>query len=99
MSRLGPCFNGRSIPAVGNVVFVSLLFFLIFGIIMTNTYKGMFFYCEIPEEHQDYVAEEYGLEIGRYVKPFMKSDCLNLNGTWVNQNAHFDPRPWARWSR
>jgi voltage-dependent calcium channel L type alpha-1D len=36
----------RSIPAIGNVMLICLFFFLIFGIICVNYFKGTYFYCK-----------------------------------------------------
>jgi hypothetical protein len=34
-----------SIPGIMNVMIVSLLFYLIFGVIGINYFKGLYFYC------------------------------------------------------
>lgn len=56
-----------------------MLFFLIFGIIAVNFFKGKFFYC-------DYTNVD-----GAFV-PFVnhKWDCLSLGGEWVNKPWRFD---------
>lgn len=35
----------KSIPSVANVLIICCLFFLIFGILGLNFFKGQFFYC------------------------------------------------------
>ena len=37
----------NSIPYIGDVIIVSLLFLLLFAILCTNFYKGLLFNCEI----------------------------------------------------
>jgi hypothetical protein len=39
----------RSVPTIGNVMLISLFFFLLFGIIGVNYFKGTFFYCDFEE--------------------------------------------------
>jgi len=41
-----------AIPKIVNVIVISLLFFLIFGIIGVNYLKGIYFYCEPIEEFE-----------------------------------------------
>lgn len=36
----------RSVPSIGNVILVSLFFFVLIGIIGVTYFKGAFFYCE-----------------------------------------------------
>ena len=59
-----------SIPGIINVLILSCIFFLLFGIFFTNFYKGQFFYCHTVE----------GLEFDIITK----WDCLDAGGEWLN---------------
>jgi hypothetical protein len=69
----------NAIPGIINVLVISLLFFLLFGILGVNYFKGAFFYC-----HKDNVVEELSdiIEVSQ--------DCLNSGGEWHNRNQNFD---------
>jgi len=82
-----------AIPPAMNVTLVCLLFFLIFAIVLTDTFKGKLFSCDfdsLTPVGQRALAYDYGLTKLTYKKPFMKTDCLRYNGTWANANSHFD---------
>jgi hypothetical protein len=69
----------NSMPGIGNVMVISLLFFLLFGIFGLTYFKGTFFNCvmdNIPETMMDLVDDRWF--------------CTNLGGEWVNKDAHFD---------
>jgi len=36
----------RSVPSIGNVMLVSMFFYVIISIICVNFFKGEFFYCD-----------------------------------------------------
>ena len=59
-----------AIPNIFNVLIISLLFFLIFGIIAVNYFKGTYFYCELID----------GLETNLIDT---KWDCINNGGRWT----------------
>lgn len=63
-----------AIPSIINVIIVSMVFFLIFGIIGVNYFKGTFFSCifgdPFPDGYGDGVATKW--------------DCLNMGGAWLN---------------
>jgi hypothetical protein len=73
-----------AIPSLFNVLIISLMFFMICGIIGVNYFKGTFFSCEfgniVPLEMihntQDFVNTKY--------------DCLNQGGEWINADQNFD---------
>lgn len=44
-----------SIPDIFNVLIISLLFFLVFGIFSVNYFKGAFYYCEIDGMESQYI--------------------------------------------
>ena len=63
-----------AIPNIINVTIISLLFFLIFGIIAVNYFKGTYYYCETSS----------ALEMDT------KWDCINAGGTWMHTFWKFD---------
>ncbi|XP_075973762.1 voltage-dependent T-type calcium channel subunit alpha-1G-like isoform X2 [Anticarsia gemmatalis] len=64
-----------SLRPIGNIVLICCTFFIIFGILGVQLFKGAFFYCE-------------GANI-KNVKN--KSDCLAIDGNvWVNRKYNFD---------
>ncbi|CAH2234985.1 jg18984 [Pararge aegeria aegeria] len=64
-----------SLRPIGNIVLICCTFFIIFGILGVQLFKGAFFYCE-------------GANI-KSVKN--KSDCLAIDGNvWVNRKYNFD---------
>ena len=64
-----------AIPSVLNVMIISLLFFLIFGIIGVNYFKGQFFYC--GNAHlDDKVFGNLNVAIED------KWACINSGGEW-----------------
>ncbi|XP_063362295.1 voltage-dependent T-type calcium channel subunit alpha-1G-like isoform X2 [Cydia amplana] len=64
-----------SLRPIGNIVLICCTFFIIFGILGVQLFKGAFFYCE-------------GANI-KNVKN--KSDCLGIEGNvWVNRKYNFD---------
>ena len=69
----------KALPSIGNVSIISLLFFLIFGIIGVNYFKGQFFYCamdKVPSSLQANVVDQWS--------------CIDLGGVWLNKDANFD---------
>lgn len=73
-----------AIPSLFNVLIISLMFFLICGVIGVNYFKGSFFSCvfgtSFPQDYTDntqlYVVDKF--------------DCINLGGTWENADSNFD---------
>ncbi|XP_064071851.1 voltage-dependent T-type calcium channel subunit alpha-1G-like isoform X2 [Vanessa tameamea] len=64
-----------SLRPIGNIVLICCTFFIIFGILGVQLFKGAFFYCE-------------GANI-KTVRN--KSDCLAIDGNvWVNRKYNFD---------
>jgi voltage-dependent calcium channel T type alpha-1G len=69
----------NAIPDIGNVMVVSVLFLLLFAILGTNMYKGLFFYCltdNVPEGLADKITDKF--------------DCMDYGGEWVNKDQNFD---------
>ena len=67
-----------ALPQVFNVLLISGLFFLIFGILGLNYFKGIFFSC-----NKEGIVDS-GLSI------VTKWDCYNLGGSWKNSVYNFD---------
>lgn len=64
-----------SLRPIGNIVLICCTFFIIFGILGVQLFKGTFFYCE--GEHIKGVKN--------------KTDCLSINGNaWINRKYNFD---------
>nr|QDD67334.1 ion channel protein [Tetranychus cinnabarinus] len=64
-----------SLRPIGNIVLICCTFFLIFGILGVQLFKGALFYCEGPDV--------------RFVKN--KTDCLSdPRNRWVNRKYNFD---------
>ena len=61
-----------AVPSIINVLIVTVLFYIIFGIIGVNYFKGTFFYCNFSN----------GFDMS--VLTVTKYDCLNYGGEWVN---------------
>jgi hypothetical protein len=72
-----------AIPNIMNVLLVSLIFYLIFGIFCVNFLKGKFYSC-----YTDHF-EEYDIDID-VTTIITKFDCLNSGGEWINPEMNFD---------
>jgi len=59
---------------IGNIVLICCAFFIIFGILGVQLFKGKFYYCE-------------GENL-REIKT--KEDCLEKGYQWLNQRYNFD---------
>ncbi|CDW81684.1 voltage-gated ion channel superfamily [Stylonychia lemnae] len=70
-----------SIPGILNVGIISLIFYLIFGIIGVNYFKGRYYFCDM-----DHVPR--GKQILKMIDT--KWDCLCLGGEWNNYFQNFD---------
>jgi voltage-gated cation channel len=73
-----------AIPSVFNVLIISLLFFMIYGIIGVNYFKGTFFSCEFGKN----ISLEMIYNSQELVNT--KYDCLNQGGEWINADQNFD---------
>lgn len=69
-----------SLPAIGNVVLVCLVFWLIFSIMGVQFFGGKFYKC---------VNEESGERYPPSVVP-MRENCTGTNRRWINSKIHFD---------
>lgn len=75
-------FLQASVIALFNIVFVSLLFFLIFGSIGVNYFKGRYYSCE--KYFLNSAFESLLLRMSS------KWDCINSGGIWINYIYDFD---------
>lgn len=66
----------NAIPDIFNVSVISFLFFMLFGILGINYFKGAFFSCVWPGDRSYEVVD--------------KLDCTNFGGIWHNSNYSFD---------
>ena len=73
-----------SIPALKNVMMVTILLLLIFAIMGVNFFKGSFYQCEFDDLISD-AQKEYLMNLIS-----TKSDCLQQGGEWVNPRSNFD---------
>lgn len=63
----------KSIPHIGNVLLVSMLFIGLFSILFTTFFKGLFYHCHtdnIPENFHDLIKNKF--------------DCLDYGGDWID---------------
>ena len=70
----------NAIPDILNVLVITFLFLLLFGIFGTTYFKGTYHSCltdNVPD-------------LDMIGKINTKWDCLNLGGEWINSNANFD---------
>ena len=66
-----------SLKPIGNIVLICCTFFIIFGILGVQLFKGLFFYCEGPEVELQNITDKW--------------DCLNhTENRWINQKYNFD---------
>ncbi|XP_030639215.1 voltage-dependent T-type calcium channel subunit alpha-1I-like [Chanos chanos] len=63
-----------SLKPIGNIVLICCAFFIIFGILGVQLFKGKFYYC-------------VGLDVKNITN---KSDCLSANYKWVHHKYNFD---------
>ncbi|XP_073707811.1 voltage-dependent T-type calcium channel subunit alpha-1I [Garra rufa] len=63
-----------SLKPIGNIVLICCAFFIIFGILGVQLFKGKFYYC-------------VGLDVKNVTN---KSDCLSANYRWVHHKYNFD---------
>merc|ERR1719187_105075 len=66
-----------SLKPIGNIVLICCTFFIIFGILGVQLFKGLFFYCEGPEVHTQNITDRW--------------DCVKFpENRWLNQKYNFD---------
>ncbi|XP_040923279.1 voltage-dependent T-type calcium channel subunit alpha-1G [Toxotes jaculatrix] len=64
-----------SLKPIGNIVVICCAFFIIFGILGVQLFKGKFFFCQ-GVEHRVNIAN--------------RTDCEHANYTWVRHKYNFD---------
>ncbi|KAM9336088.1 voltage-dependent T-type calcium channel subunit alpha-1G [Symphorus nematophorus] len=64
-----------SLKPIGNIVVICCAFFIIFGILGVQLFKGKFFVCQ-------------GEDVGKNITN--KSDCVQANHKWVRHKYNFD---------
>jgi len=69
---------------VVSVLVISMLFFMIFGILGVNYFKGEFSYCVLDHTTWQEVREDGSGRI------FFKWDCINYGGEWETRKQNFD---------
>ena len=69
-----------AIPSILNVIIVTLLFFLIFGILGITYFKGTFYNCHSGEVLPENILSDFSSLI------VTKWDCLNYGGAWLNND-------------
>jgi hypothetical protein len=65
-----------SLPKLGNLFLVSLVFYVMYGVLGTNIFKGAYYSCNIST-------------VGNYTI-IGKLDCLDYGGSWSNADYNFD---------
>jgi hypothetical protein len=65
-----------SIPALFQIIMISLLFFMILGIIGVNNFKGTFFSCIHNHSDLSDISDKW--------------ECLDAGGVWQNFISNFD---------
>ena len=76
-----------SMPSILNILFITFFFFVIFGTMAMNFFKGQFYYCESTYADELPGYSEYNL--------IDKWDCINLGGMYVSRLSNFDTVPLA----
>ncbi len=59
-----------------NLTLFLIIFFLLFGILGVNLFKGSFYYCTFPSENNYPIVKE--------------QDCFDYGGNWINEDYNFD---------
>ena len=69
-----------ALPGIMNVCIVSLIFYIIFGVIGVNYFKGRYYYCEVS----------FLLDTSVLDNVFTKWDCINYGGLWYDYYQNFN---------
>ena len=67
----------HAIPNILGMTVIMIIFFIIFGVISVNYFRGRLFYCT------NYISSSEAILKSKW-------DCLNLGGLWVNRTFNFD---------
>lgn len=73
----------NAIPGIVNVMVITSMLFLLFGILGTNYFKGTFYACSRDTEPQLSMLS---------TQPDITTmaDCINVGGYWKNKDTNFD---------
>ena len=69
----------KAIPGIINLMLISILFLMLFGIQSVGLFKGRLFYCDsatVPEYAREAIKTKW--------------DCIDYGGEWVNHEGNFD---------
>jgi hypothetical protein len=73
-----------SIPAIGNVLLICLLFLLVFSIMGVQFFKGRFYYCHGFEADEYHLSDRYRLNRDQCIGDFIDADGSNATRVWKN---------------
>ena len=65
----------NAVTNVFSVLIISVLFFMIFGVVGVNYFKGLFFTCDLSMTTWP--------QVNPYTEPFSKWKCLSYGGEWT----------------
>ena len=68
---------GQAIPEIANLLLVTVMILILFSILGTIIFQGLFHYC-----HTENISAVYEVQT--------KWECLDSGGEWVNHDANFD---------
>jgi hypothetical protein len=91
--RIGIQALFMAVPSIINVIIVSLLFYIIFGIIGVNYFKGSFYSCSFGEREFNPAFLTPSSVFADLITD--KFSCLNYGGHWINSDYHFNNLPEA----
>jgi hypothetical protein len=80
-----------AVPSIISVLIVSLLFYIIFGIIGVNYFKGTLFSCQYSDQYPDFLQPPPLMAL----RVTDKWSCMDWGGAWVNYDYTFDNLPQA----
>ena len=72
----------NSLISIINILLISFFYFIIFGTLGINLFKGLFQYCELKEiKNLPGFSEDYLTD---------KWDCINFGGDYLMRDSTFD---------
>jgi hypothetical protein len=89
--RIGIQALFMAVPSIISVLIVSLLFYIIFGIIGVNYFKGTLFSCQYFDQYPDFLQPPPLMAL----RVTDKWSCMDWGGAWVNYDYTFDNLPQA----
>jgi hypothetical protein len=87
--RIGIQALFMAVPSIISVLIVSLLFYIIFGIIGVNYFKGTLFSCQYFDKYPDFLQPPPLMAL----RVTDKWSCMDWGGAWVNYDYTFDNLP------